>query len=127
MLPIWEQCIIGGVRVIARSTLNGFVRNRVEGKLQKVVKGHLDAWYSETAKATWKNPAELKKQYSSASIVSAERVVFNIKGNDYRLITAINYHYQVLLIIWIGTHKEYDQVNAQKVQYDKQRYRDPSN
>jgi len=113
------------VRIIARSTLNGFVRNRVEGKLQKIVKGHLDAWYAEAAKASWKNPAELKKQYSSASIVSAERVVFNIKGNDYRLITAINYHYQVLLII--GTHKEYDQVDARKVEYDKQRYTDPSN
>ena len=112
--------------MIARSTLNGFVRNRVEGKLQKVVKGHLEAWYFETAKATWKNPADLEKQYSSASIVSAERVVFDIKGNDYRLITAINYHYQVLLIIWIGTHKEYDQIDARR-QYDKQRYRDPSN
>jgi len=71
--------------------------------------------------------SELKKQYSSASMVSAERVVFNIKGNEYRLITAINYHYQVLLIIWIGTHKEYDQIDARRVQYDKQHYRDPSN
>ena len=115
------------MRIIARSTLIGFVRNRVEGKLQKIVKGHLNAWYSEAAKASWKNPAELKKQYSSASIVSAERVVFNIKGNDCRLITAINYHYQVLLIIWIGTHREYDQIDAGKVEYDKRRYTDPSN
>ncbi len=115
------------MRVIARSTLGSFVKNRVEKKLQPIVQGHLDAWYAEITKATWKNPAELKRQYSSASVVSAERVVFNIKGNDYRLVVAINYHYQVLLIIWIGTHKEYDRINVEKVEYDKQRYMGSSN
>lgn len=114
------------VRVIARGTLNGFVRNRVDRKLQKAVKAHLDAWYAEAAKAQWKTSAELKSQYSSASIVSAERVVFNIKGNDYRLIVAISYHYQVLLIKWLGTHKEYDNINVQEVTYDEDRYADPS-
>ena len=114
------------VRVIARGTLNDFVKNRVDRKLQKMVKGHLDAWYAEAAKATWKNSAELKAQYGSASSVSSERVVFNIKGNDYRLVVAISYHYQVLLIIWVGSHKEYDQINVGKVEYDKRRYADPS-
>lgn len=114
------------MRVIARSTLNGFVRNRVDRKLQKTVKAHLDAWYAEAAKAAWRSSAELKAQYSSASIVSSERVVFNIKGNDYRLVVAINYHYQVLLIIWVGTHKEYDQIDVGKVEYDKRRYADSS-
>ena len=127
MLPLWDHAIFVDVRVIARGTLNDFVRNRVERKLQKPVKDHLDAWYAEAAKATWKNPAELKRQYGSASIVSSERVVFNIKGNDYRLIVAINYHYQVLLIKWLGTHKEYDQIDAEKVEYEKQRYANPSN
>ncbi len=93
------------MRVIARGTLNGFVRNRVDAKHQKAVKGQLDAWYAEVAKAEWQTSAELKGQYSSASIVSAERVVFNIKGNDYRLVVAINYHSQVLLIKWLGTHR----------------------
>ena len=115
------------MRVIARGTLNGFVRNRVDRKLQKMVKDHLDASYAEAARATWKSLAELKAQYGSASIVSSERVVFNIKGNDYRLVVAINYHYQVLLIIWVGTHKEYDQIDVGKVEYDKRRYADPSN
>jgi mRNA interferase HigB len=115
------------VRVIARGTLNDFVRNRVERKLKQAVKDQLDAWYSEAAKATWKSPAELKAQYRSASIISSERVVFNIKGNDYRLIVAINYHYQVLLIKWLGTHKEYDQIDAEKVEYEKGRYASPSN
>ena len=114
------------VRVIARGTLNGFVRNRVDRKLQKAVKAQLDAWYAEAARAEWKTSAELKSQYASASIISAERVVFNIKGNDYRLIVAINYHFQVLLIKWLGTHKEYDNINADEVMYDEGRYADPS-
>jgi mRNA interferase HigB len=114
------------VRVIARGTLNQFVQNRVQGKLQMLVKAHLDAWYAEAARATWKNSAELKQQYRSASIVSAERVVFNIKGNEYRLVVAINYPHQVLLILWLGTHREYDKIDVKKVRYDKSRYADPS-
>lgn len=127
MLPRWDQCIITDVRVIARRTLNYFVENRVDRKLQKMVKAQLDAWYAEAEKAAWKNSAELKQQYRSASIVSSERVVFNIKGNEYRLVVAINYHYQVLLIIWLGTHKEYDKIDVEKVEYDKRRYADSSN
>jgi mRNA interferase HigB len=113
--------------VIARGTLNEFVKNRVERRLQDGVKGHLDAWYAEAAKAAWKNPAEIKEQYRSASVVSSERVVFNIRGNEYRLIVAINYHYQVLLIKWLGTHREYDLIDAKKVEYEKRRYSGSSN
>jgi mRNA interferase HigB len=81
----------------------------------------------DSTKAEWQTSAELKSQYSSASIVSAERVVFNIKGNDYRLVVAINYHYyQVLLIKWLGTHKEYDNISLEEVTYDEGRYADPS-
>ena len=114
------------VKVIARATLYRFVENRVARKLQKAVKAHLEAWYAEAERATWKNSAELKSQYRSASVISAERVVFNIKGNEFRLIVAINYHYQVLLIKWLGTHKEYDEIDAGKVEYDKHRYTNPS-
>jgi len=126
LLPSREQSYYKQVRVIARGTLNGFVRNRVDRKLQKTVKAHLDAWYAEAARAEWKTSAELKSQYTSASIISAERVVFNIKGNDYRLVVAINYHFQVLLIKWLGTHKEYDNISVEEVMYDEGRYADPS-
>ena len=91
------------------------------------LKKHLDAWYAEVEKASWKDPPELKAQFCSASIVSGERVVFNIKGNDYRLVVAINYHYQILLIIWLGTHKEYDKIDATRVAYEKERYANSSN
>ncbi len=112
------------MRVIARGTLNGFVRNRVDARHQKAVKAQLDAWYAEVAKAEWKTSAELRSQYSSASIVSAERVVFNIKGNDYRLVVAINYYFKVVLIKWLGTHREYDNIDVEKVTYDENRYAD---
>jgi len=115
------------VRIIARSTLNGFVNNRVSSQFRTGVKKHLDAWYSEVEKASWKDPGELKAQFRSASIVSSERVVFNIKGNDYRLVAAINYYYRILLIIWLGTHKEYDKIDVKKIAYEKERYADSSN
>jgi len=105
-------------------TLSDFVRNRVTRGEQALVKAHLDSWYEAAAQAQWKNSAEVKAQYSSASILNAERVVFNIKGNDYRLIVAIDYHYKILLIKWLGTHKEYDKIDALKVNYDENRYSD---
>jgi mRNA interferase HigB len=114
------------VRVIARGTLNDFVHSRVPKDQQKVVKEHLDSWYAEAAKANWKTSAELKDQYSSVSIISAERVVFNIKGNNYRLVVAINYHFGILLIKWLGTHAEYDKIDVKEVAYDETRYADPS-
>jgi len=114
------------VRIIARSTLNDFVKNRVEARLQAGVKKQLDAWYAEVEKAHWKDPGALKAQFGSASVVSGERVVFNIKGNDYRLVVAINYHYQILLIIWLGTHKEYDKIDATNIAFEKERYADSS-
>ncbi len=64
--------------------------------------------------------------FGSASIVSANRVVFNIKGNDYRLVVSINYQLQVIFIKWLGTHAEYDRVDVATVQHDKERYADIS-
>lgn len=77
-------------------------------------------------KAAWKDPAELKAQFGSASVVSGERVVFNIKGNDYRLVVAINYHYQIILIIWLGTHQEYNRIDVTKITFARERYADSS-
>ena len=98
----------------------------MEARLRNSVKRHLDAWYAEVEKASWRDPSELKAQFGSASIVSGERVVFNIKGNDYRLVVAVNYHYQILLIIWLGTHKEYDRIDVAQVMFEKERYADSS-
>jgi mRNA interferase HigB len=112
--------------VIARGTLYSFVRNRVDARHQKPVKSQLDAWYAEVVRAEWNNPGALKAQFASASIVRSERVVFNIKGNDYRLVVSISYASKVLLIKWIGTHREYDRIDVEKVAYDEARYADSS-
>jgi mRNA interferase HigB len=114
------------VRIIARSTLSGFVRNRVERRFQQLVKSQLDAWYAMASRAVWKNSAELKREAQTASIVSSERVVFNIKGNEYRLVVAVDYKNSFVLVLWLGTHKEYDQIDVKSVKFDKERYADPT-
>lgn len=75
----------------------------------------LRAWYCDAKIADWKNPNELKKQYKNASIVGEGRVVFNIKGNKYRLVVAIEYEFQVIFIRFIGTHKQYDEINSKTI------------
>lgn len=68
----------------------------------------LRSWYDEAEKATWKTPQELKQQYINASILSEKRVIFNIHGNKYRLIVDIEYRLQILFVVWVGSHAEYD-------------------
>jgi mRNA interferase HigB len=85
---------------------------------QRVVKASLDSWFHDVRKAKWRTSSELKEQFGTASIISAERVVFNIKGNHYRLVTAINYRRQAVFIKWLGTHREYDEIDARTVEYE---------
>ncbi len=73
------------------------------------------AWYREVAKADWSAPAEVKQQFRNASILKDGRVVFNIAGNKYRLVVWINYAYRVVYIRFIGTHREYDQIDVQAI------------
>lgn len=82
------------MRVIARKTLHGFVETLAGHPDQRAVRSALQAWFHEAERAHWRNPVDVKGAYATASIVTAERVVFNIKGNDYRLVTAIDYHVQ---------------------------------
>jgi mRNA interferase HigB len=105
------------MRVIARRTLRRFVEKLRGHKDQKAVKSALDAWFYEAEHAEWENPADVRKGYASASIVSADRVVFNIKGNDYRLVAAINYRRQIVFIKWLGSHAEYDGIDARTVKH----------
>jgi mRNA interferase HigB len=99
------------MRVIALSTLRNFWELLAHRKAEQPLR----AWYFEAMAATWLNPAELKAQFQSASILKAGRVVFNIKGNDYRLITSISYKQQAIFVKFVGTHVEYDKVNAETV------------
>jgi mRNA interferase HigB len=76
----------------------------------------LKAWYEEASNASWAQPADIKAQYRSASVLKNRRVVFNIKGNDYRLIVAIAYKLQIVYVKFIGTHAAYDSVDAETVE-----------
>jgi mRNA interferase HigB len=78
----------------------------------------LKSWYDEVAKAEWGTPQDIKRQYASASFVAKNRVVFNIKGNAHRLIVAVAYRLGAVYIKFVGTHQQYDQVNAAKVEME---------
>ncbi len=105
------------MRVIARSTLTRFVETLKGHKDQSAVRSSLNAWSFEVAHADWRSSADVKMAYTSASIVDSDRVVFNIKGNSYRLIAAVDYPRKAVFIKWIGSHNAYDQIDARTVQY----------
>ncbi len=73
------------------------------------------AWHAEAKNAAWRNPADIKAQYGSASILKDSRVVFNICGNKYRLVVKIHYSSSVVFVRFVGTHKEYDAIDAEVV------------
>lgn len=98
------------MRVIAVSTLRAFWGRYPDAEQP------LKAWYEEAANATWTQPADIKAQYRSASVLKNRRVVFNIKGNDYRLIVAVAYRLQIVYVKFVGTHEEYDSVDAETVE-----------
>jgi mRNA interferase HigB len=106
------------MRIIARCTLREFVASKAGRKDQPALKAALDAWFAEVRKAQWKSTADVKRLYATASIVSSERIVFNIKGNDYRLIVAVDFEKAIVWIKWIGTHKDYDDIDVTEVDHD---------
>ena len=99
------------MRIIARKALKEFYQR--SDCLD--AKEPLEAWYYETKKAKWESWRDIKEKYSSASILKGSRVVFNIGGNKYRLVVKINFPAQIVYIRFIGTHKEYDQINAEVI------------
>jgi len=105
------------MRIIARRTLRAFVDSLAGHKDQPAVKAALDAWFDEVAKANWASTADVKRLYATASVVSAERIVFNIKGNVYRLVVAVDFEKAIVWIKWIGTHRDYDKIDVRKVDH----------
>jgi mRNA interferase HigB len=109
-LPVWDYTL--SMRLIALSTLKAYWENRPE---------YLDArdpvlsWYRHTLRAEWSSPMEVKSDFRNASILRDGRVVFNIAGNKYRLVVWINYPYRVVYVRFIGTHAQYDAIDAQTI------------
>jgi mRNA interferase HigB len=100
------------MRVIAKSTLVAFWQ---ENSAYQDAKEAALAWYRHALKADWASPADVKKDFGHASILQGGRVVFNIAGNKYRLVVWFNYAYRVVYIRFIGTHAQYDRIDAQTV------------
>ena len=106
------------MRIIARRTLRHFVEQRAGHKDHRALRASLEAWFDEVKRAHWSNTADVKRLYATASIVSSDRIVFNIKGNDYRLVVAVDFEKGIVWIKWIGTHRDYDRIDVTKVQHD---------
>ena len=99
------------MRIISRRTLKEFWEQSAYVDSEQA----LEAWFDEARQASWKTPSDIKAQYKSASILKDSRVVFNIHGNKYRLIVKINYDFSVIYIRFVGTHKQYDKIDANEV------------
>jgi mRNA interferase HigB len=95
--------------VIAKKTLKDFwVRH-------KDCEQQLKAWYQEACEAEWRAPQDIRKYYPTASFLAGNRVVFNIKGNKYRLVVRINFDYGMVWIRFVGTHSEYDRLDVSTI------------
>jgi mRNA interferase HigB len=97
------------MHVIARRPLIDFWKEHPDAE------GSLKAWYHEADKANWHSGDDIKRRYATASILNRERVVFNIRGNSYRLVVRINYASQTIFVRFIGTHEQYNDINAETI------------
>jgi mRNA interferase HigB len=94
------------MRIIARSTLREYWQKHPDTEQP------LKAWFDDTSRANWKTPSDIKDNYANVSIIANNRVIFNIKGNNHRLIVHIRYDISIVVIRFIGTHQEYDKIDA---------------
>jgi mRNA interferase HigB len=97
------------VRVISRKKLKEFWERHPD------VRQPLQAWYDDAKRSMWRSPVDIRSAYRNASFVGNDRVVFNLKGGSYRLVVAIRYEYGIVFIRFIGTHQEYDRIDAANV------------
>ncbi len=97
------------MNVISKRTIVKFYEKHTQAK------SALEVWYSDAKKSIWTTPDDIKKVYSDASFLADNRVVFNIKGNDYRFIVHIDYLRKIVRVKFIGTHSQYDKIDATKV------------
>ncbi len=103
------------MRIVKEKTLTEYCRLSKYKKAEEALK----AFIYEVRYSDWENAKELKSKYGNASIISSKRVVFNIKGNDYRLIVDVEYKLRIVFIVWFGTHTEYDKIDAKTIRYEK--------
>jgi mRNA interferase HigB len=102
------------MRIIKEKTLSDYCKLSKYRQAEKALK----AWVYEVKYSIWNDANELKAKYRNASIISSKRVVFNLKGNDYRLVIDVEYKLKIVFIVWFGTHKEYDKIDVKTVSYE---------
>jgi mRNA interferase HigB len=101
--------------VVGRNIAEGYFAERAGHKGLKAARSQYDAWLRIAENSSWRTPEDIKRSHPKASILKGGRAVFNIKGNDFRLIALVQYQAGVLSIRFFGTHEEYDQVDAEEV------------
>ncbi|NCO32550.1 MAG: addiction module toxin RelE [Armatimonadetes bacterium CG2_30_59_28] len=94
------------MRIISRKKLREFWERHSDAR------GALEAWYTDIQKAHWRTPADIKRTYRNASFLASNRVVFNLKGNQYRLVVVVSYRSGIVYLRFVGTHSEYDKIDA---------------
>src|SRR5712692_4971580 len=115
-LPIFGNlCHARSMIVVGTDVVENYLADHAGHKGIKAAQSQYDAWLDIVARAEWRNPEDVKASYPKASILKAGRVVFNIKGNDYRLVARVQYQAGVLVIRFFGTHAEYDEIDAETV------------
>jgi mRNA interferase HigB len=100
------------MKILVRKTILFYIKKYPIAETQLLI------WYNEFSKLEFQNFNELKKVYGNASIVNKNRVIFNIKGNDFRLLVSINFLQAACYVLWFGTHKEYDKINVETIAFD---------
>jgi mRNA interferase HigB len=111
LLPRWEHLILQ-MRIISKSTLRRFWEEHPRGA---EARSPLNTWYAIVQRVVWKTPADVKRTFGDASVLKGGRMVFNIAGNKFRLVTSINYRRQAIYIRFVGTHAEYDDIEAETI------------
>jgi len=104
------------MRVIAKRTLREFWQSSPQ---YADAQGPIEAWHAEVSKASWRTPQDVKAQFRSASVLKGGRLVFNIGGNKYRLVVAVDYARETCFVKFIGTHEQYDRIDAETVQHER--------
>jgi len=97
------------MRIIALRVLRDFWSRHPDAETP------LRSWYAVASRAEWRSPAEVKANYRNASFIANNRIVFNVKGNDYRLVVAVHYNRGMMFIRFVGTHREYDRIDADTI------------
>ena len=94
------------MRIISRKKIRNFWEKHSDARPA------LESWYADAKQANWRTPSDIKNVYKNVSFVADNRVIFNIKGNKYRLVAAVQFEYGIVYVRFVGTHKEYDRIDA---------------